>query len=264
MPKMAAKGVCPACYYRFKKNGTYEYKPKREVHSCSIVGCENGVVSDGLCDKHRSRLKRNGHLDTLRPESWGAISKHPLRYRWYTIQKICGKSEIADEWKDNFLQFATDVGDPPSNKHRLFRLDQTKPIGPDNFTWRLSITQKHDGESVLEHRARAQRDNRALRPEAHKGYHLKKYKLKQHLDINVYNDMYDAQDGKCAICGEEETRIIRGKKLSLAIDHCHETMNIRGLLCGSCNHGLGHFRDRIDLLESAIAYLKKSRLKVVA
>lgn len=56
--------------------------------------------------------------------------------------------------------------------------------------------------------------------------------------------------GCCDICGRSD--------LKLHIDHCHESNNIRGILCERCNHGLGHFKDSIDNLESAIVYLKNS------
>lgn len=53
---------------------------------------------------------------------------------------------------------------------------------------------------------------------------------------------------QCVICGAEET---------LVVDHCHETGQIRGMLCNHCNRGLGHFRDDPLLLEFAAEYLRE-------
>ena len=71
-----------------------------------------------------------------------------------------------------------------------------------------------------------------------------------------YDEMHTAQAGKCAICGEEETAKRDGKLMKLAVDHCHETSKVRGLLCANCNIILGRARDRVEVLEAAITYLK--------
>lgn len=63
------------------------------------------------------------------------------------------------------------------------------------------------------------------------------------------------QDGCCAICEKPEKEIDR----QLAIDHCHATGHIRGLLCNSCNWMLGHAQDNVYILQGAIDYIKKSR-----
>jgi hypothetical protein len=67
-----------------------------------------------------------------------------------------------------------------------------------------------------------------------------------------YNNLYNKQSGVCAICGREESEI---QQKSLCVDHCHNTGKIRGLLCHSCNVGLGRFEDDINRLQSAIKYL---------
>jgi hypothetical protein len=65
-----------------------------------------------------------------------------------------------------------------------------------------------------------------------------------------YRDMLLAQDHKCAICRLPCTT---GRRL--AVDHCHTTGRIRGLLCRACNQGLGQFKDDVALLNAAVAYL---------
>jgi hypothetical protein len=66
--------------------------------------------------------------------------------------------------------------------------------------------------------------------------------------------MLENQGGVCAICH----RLPNGK--SLAVDHCHTTGKIRGLLCHSCNTSLGHFNDDVVILERAIQYLKSNNI----
>jgi len=41
------------------------------------------------------------------------------------------------------------------------------------------------------------------------------------------------------------------------IEHNHETGEIRGVLCGTCNSGLGMMGDPIEILKLAIKYLEK-------
>jgi hypothetical protein len=55
---------------------------------------------------------------------------------------------------------------------------------------------------------------------------------------------------RCEICGASKLR----RKLDL--DHCHKTGEIRGLLCESCNKGIGLLRDDVQLLRKAIKYLR--------
>jgi hypothetical protein len=50
-----------------------------------------------------------------------------------------------------------------------------------------------------------------------------------------------------------------GRKLRLNVDHCHVTGKVRGILCNSCNNGLGRFRDNPDLLLKAADYLQQAR-----
>jgi epoxyqueuosine reductase QueG len=65
-----------------------------------------------------------------------------------------------------------------------------------------------------------------------------------------YSYMLEQQQGGCAICFQSTPS---GRRL--AVDHNHDTGEVRGLLCGSCNIGLGNFGDNVDNLEAAIDYL---------
>lgn len=81
---------------------------------------------------------------------------------------------------------------------------------------------------------------------------LKKYGITQ----LEYETLFKKQHGLCAICLQPETFKQRNKIQRLAVDHCHKTNLIRGLLCRQCNLTIGFIRDNIELLERTINYLK--------
>ncbi len=70
-----------------------------------------------------------------------------------------------------------------------------------------------------------------------------------------FEAMFAAQQGKCAICSSPEMTTHKGRPRQLSVDHDHITGNIRALLCGACNTGLGSLRHDPAILEAAIAYL---------
>jgi hypothetical protein len=72
-----------------------------------------------------------------------------------------------------------------------------------------------------------------------------------------YNALLLAQDGQCIICGESDPH--GGRTFGFCVDHDHATGEIRGLLCNSCNSGLGMFRDNPRYLQRAIHYLQSYR-----
>jgi hypothetical protein len=79
---------------------------------------------------------------------------------------------------------------------------------------------------------------------------LKKYGLTP----EDYNLLLERQEGKCKICGAQDSHRT-GTKYNLFVDHCHTTGKVRGLLCHHCNAGLGHFKDSVEFLEHAKEYL---------
>lgn len=58
---------------------------------------------------------------------------------------------------------------------------------------------------------------------------------------------------KCPICEKISIAEVNAK---IVVDHNQETGQPRGLLCDSCNTGLGRFKNGEDHLQNAIAYLK--------
>lgn len=70
------------------------------------------------------------------------------------------------------------------------------------------------------------------------------------LTKEVYAAMLEAQNSACALCLGSFGRFPH-------VDHCHASGKVRGLLCSNCNTALGLVRDRIEVLERMIGYLKR-------
>lgn len=79
------------------------------------------------------------------------------------------------------------------------------------------------------------------------------------ITLEQYEQMLEDQGGVCAVCGKTENEIHpQSKKVrNLNVDHCHQTGRVRGLLCNSCNRGIGLLNDDPAVLRQALAYLEK-------
>lgn len=80
------------------------------------------------------------------------------------------------------------------------------------------------------------------------------------LTIEDYDALYDAQGGKCKICGTSQPRGRGG----FHVDHCHQTGIVRGLLCTTCNMMLGLAKDNKETLMKAIEYLSINQARAAA
>jgi hypothetical protein len=82
------------------------------------------------------------------------------------------------------------------------------------------------------------------------------------ISLEEYDSLLEKQGGVCAICHQPEEMMQNNtlkKPKRLAVDHCHTTGMVRGLLCTKCNQGLGNFRDDTGFMTQAISYLEKSK-----
>lgn len=80
-------------------------------------------------------------------------------------------------------------------------------------------------------------------------------KLKYGITYTEYLNLLKLQHNKCAICGKH----INKSKNSFAVDHCHKTGIIRGLLCFHCNTSLEWTINHIKIINTYMtaAYKKK-------
>lgn len=90
-------------------------------------------------------------------------------------------------------------------------------------------------------------------PERWRGYILKK---KYGISYEMYELILKNQNYKCAICLTDSPKRTNNGALWV-VDHDHNTGQVRGVLCNTCNLGLGYFHDSTENLSNAIEYLWK-------
>ncbi len=74
------------------------------------------------------------------------------------------------------------------------------------------------------------------------------------ITLNDYDALLLRQDGRCAICGSENS----GRKNTnrFCVDHDHVTGRVRCLLCFHCNSMVGYAKDSPELLRKAALMLE--------
>lgn len=94
---------------------------------------------------------------------------------------------------------------------------------------------------------------RVARRDYRKNWQLKKA---YGITLDEYREMFDRQNGLCAICELPEADSTNGVAHLLAVDHDHETGKVRALLCKKCNTAIGLLGHDLNLLRTAVQYLE--------
>lgn len=178
----------------------------------------------------------------------GTKRAHPLYALWFD-RKTNGV--LCDEWLD-FRTFAGGIGAKPGPSYFLVRKGEGS-FGPTNFVW-VEHLKRQKGEPLKDWYARKWTSRQLANPGIERKRSLwRKYGLSP----EEYDALLVAQDNKCAICEEPETSSDRrwGGLKRLAVDHCHNTGKIRGLLCSRCNTTLGKLEESPQLLRAMWDYL---------
>jgi hypothetical protein len=99
------------------------------------------------------------------------------------------------------------------------------------------------------------------KPRACSAYYCQKHYMRPRKRLNRYGvtqEQFEAmladQEGRCAICRADAPR---GYGRGWCVDHDHATGQIRGVLCGNCNSGLGMFNDDPTVIAAAVLYLQQ-------
>lgn len=131
-----------------------------------------------------------------------------------------------------------------------YRTNEKKSVYRKNNPDKIKVIQKkyRDKPSVKERQKKYYQEHKKERKDV---YLQKTYGI----SLQEYDEMLEKQDYKCAICGDKECPTGR----DFAVDHDHETGEVRALLCARCNRGLGMFEYR-QAFSGLISYLEEYNL----
>lgn len=162
--------------------------------------------------------------------------------------KVCTKCKIEKD-ESEFCKHDADKPTLRSNC-RLCVSQAHKQYRKDNAETLNQKRRQHYKDNAAEIRKRAR--ERKLSPRVKlvsKNFHLR---ANYGITIDQYKEMQEKYNHRCAICGKHQDNEHR----YLAVDHCHATGEIRGLLCSMCNKGIGLLKDSTTICTNATRYLQ--------
>lgn len=186
---------------------------------CTLEGCPNLAFGHGYCNMHYKRWRKTGDP--------GAVTS---RFRGPACSVAeCPQPHSALGFCDTHYTRFKATGVVPTTPIRV--------VGPKPVCSRPLCTRVSAGLQVLCSR------------------HYSLQALWRTYDPSFswseYDRLWEEQGAACAVCRGD----LEWDAKTTHVDHDHQTGKIRGLLCSTCNQGLGSFRDDPALLSAALVYL---------
>lgn len=195
--------------------------PTQAPKRCKISDCEKYADARGWCTMHYKRWQKHGDPNIVLT---GNREPTPLIYK---DEKLWGRTCY------------------------MCKVDKPKTEFTTNLRAKGGL-HSYCNDCRL---ARAKRD-RKRNEDKQRIWDRKRVLRKYGLTIEDYESMLVQQNGTCAICDGTKTGYKNG---TFAVDHCHTTNRVRGLLCSKCNMAIGYMDDQPERLERAATYLRGNK-----
>ncbi len=220
---------------RLKKFDLPERKLAMDKRPCIAPGCDRKSKTSNMCGMHYDRMRKTNSFELkimrVLPKGIVKICKiHGKISESQSYTKIKRKFSVKDGWHPELIYCCV----------------------------ACSLTTDKEKEKKLKEKSK-RRDQKRKLEEGYKEYR-RSLKLKLYgLTIEDYQRMYDAQEGKCAICKKSETAMKNNSDevRELGVDHDHDKGFVRSLLCARHNLMIGYSGDSPEILEAAAQYLRR-------
>lgn len=152
------------------------------------------------------------------------------------------------------------IGHEPYKKPSIEKLcPHCGIIKPLEMYYRKTIKKKYKAlDGTCKECRNKQRQNRRKANPLKESNRLRniKYKVNFGISLEKYNKLLILQDYRCKICNNHQDNLTK----RLAVDHCHNSLKVRGLLCTNCNISLGLLKENTEILTNAIKYLTDNQI----
>lgn len=139
---------------------------------------------------------------------------------------------------------------------RVLTFEQRERKNAYRRVWRQSPAQKvkarEDSKKFRARRPDYQKKWREAHPKARR---YENYFRLYGLTKEAFDVLLASQGGRCGVC---RTPLAAGDKKT-HVDHDHSSNRVRGILCQTCNVGIGMLGDSFEGLTAAVDYLRRSK-----
>lgn len=243
--------------------------PYKSIIPCTIEGCGGRIVARGLCTRHYARWRKHGSTEL--PER---VLASPVQ-AGHRACKDCGATKALGEFyfnarRDSYSGRCKECYRAAGAMRRNGVMPPTTRKTAPPGMWQcsacgeLKIATQFNRDSTKAHghsytcKSCATAYQREWKEAPDTWRYRRDYYLRRYFGISLddYERLYEAQGGRCAICGGEGNDVRRTRNVApLFVDHCHATGAVRGLLCQRCNTGIAMLQDDPAILAQAIQYL---------
>lgn len=203
----------------------YAANPQKKLDKCRRYRAEN---AEEVHERDRQRRKHPSRRKQLNEDAKRRRAENPEKYREEQLRYRKANREARNAQQRQRYADSWEKAEKAREACRRYRAENLKK----------------ENERRRKHSANHPEQERRSRWL----WQLKKYGLTE----ADYDAILASQGSGCRIC--KTARLPAGYKL--ALDHCHATGKIRGILCSNCNMALGMMRDSPELLRAAAEYLE--------
>lgn len=130
------------------------------MKTCNVEECGRTHYGLGFCRMHYRRYKKHGDVSIVKQPTRGTHGmKHTPEYTaWCNMKARCYKKshrsfkdyggrgiQVCGRWLNSFENFYADMGDKPSDKHSVDRINNNGNYYPDNCRWATQAEQSDNG-----------------------------------------------------------------------------------------------------------------------